>query len=575
MTAGAHNNPVGTGSQVRGYTLRQFLAQGGMAELFLAQPTDPQRNREVVVVKRVLPQFASDQQFARMFAREAALASMLKHPNIVEVYDDQGASDAECFFAMEYVHGPDLNMLLKVLKEGTHPVPLEYAIQIAMGMCTGLHHAHDYRGADGQQLSIVHRDVSPSNVMIASDGTVKITDFGVAKALALTSFTQAGTRKGKLSYMSPEQAVADPVDRRTDIFAIGTVLFEMTTLQRMFGGENELAVMHKLLFRERPRPSALRHDYPPELESILLKAVAQKPDDRFSTAQEMCQALHAFAQRRRLLSTPAHLARWVSSIIPSQAHPTNDPEFFQAHAQATVLPMQRDTIVASEATVSDSGLVGNATMLSGTGPILGATGQIPHAPQRTTVGTIGPPTNPSFTPQPPAPNTTTVRRAPSPARSSTLPAIAIVSGAVAVGAVILAGALWYADARKRGNSEAGHTTTEPSEPPTAAKPDSEEPKLVPGLVETEQPAAPKPAADVEPPAPPTELPKPEPAPLDPDDGAPTTPPKTKKKWPGKKRRPRPQPEAAPKPAPAPQPKPKPKPKPRPEPKHPLDELFPK
>ncbi|MBV1859310.1 MAG: serine/threonine protein kinase, partial [Nannocystaceae bacterium] len=268
MTAGAHNNPVGTGSQVPGYTLRRFLAQGGMAELFLAQPTDPKRAREVVVVKRVLPQFASDLQFSRMFAREAALASMLKHPNIVEVYGDQGASDAECFFAMEYVHGPDLNMLLKELKEGAHPIPLEHAVHIAMGMCAGLHHAHEYRDADGQQLSIVHRDVSPSNVMLAGDGGVKITDFGVAKALALTSFTQAGTRKGKLSYMSPEQAVADPVDRRTDVFAIGTVLFEMTTLQRMFGGENELAVMHKLLFRERPRPSALRNDYPQYNQTI-------------------------------------------------------------------------------------------------------------------------------------------------------------------------------------------------------------------------------------------------------------------------------------------------------------------
>jgi len=576
VTVGAHN-PVGTGGQVRGYTLRRFLAQGGMAELFLAQPTDPARARDIVVVKRVLPQFVQDQQFARMFAREAALASMLKHPNIVEVYGDQGASDAECFFAMEYVHGPDLNMLLKVLKDGTHPIPLEHAIQIAMGMCAGLHHAHDYRGADGQQLSIVHRDVSPSNVMIASDGVVKITDFGVAKALALTSFTQAGTRKGKLSYMSPEQAVADPVDRRTDVFAIGTVLFEMTTLQRMFGGENELAVMHKLLFRERPRPSALRHDYPPELESILLKAVAQKPDDRFSSAQEMYQALHDFAQRRRLVSTPAHLARWVASIIPPKAHPATDPAFFDAQAEATVLPMQRDTIVASDATVSDSGLGGNATMLDGAGPLPGLPGQLPHAPQRTTVGMINPQTSPSFAPPPPSLNPAIVRRAPpSQARSSTLPAIAIVAGAVAVGAVILAGALWYADARKRDNSGATDTSAdsdpETVETNTADAPEEREddpPILIPGIIEPDQPGAVQPLVEAPSETPPASAVAPDP--VVPEPVAPTAG-KSKKKRPAKKKRPRAKPEPAttPKKAPAPQPKPEPKP----EPKHSLDDLYP-
>lgn len=563
---------MGAGSQVRGYTLRQFLAQGGMAELFLAQPTDPQRSRDIVVVKRVLPQFASDQQFARMFAREATLASMLKHPNIVEVFDDQGASDAECFFAMEYVHGPDLNMLLKELKDGTHPVPLEHALQIAMGMCAGLHHAHEYRGADGQQLSIVHRDVSPSNVMIAGDGVVKITDFGVAKALALTSFTQAGTRKGKLSYMSPEQAVADPVDRRTDIFAIGTVLFEMTTLQRMFGGENELAVMHKLLFRERPRPSAIRHDYPPELESILLKAVAQKPDDRFSSAQEMYEALHGFAQRRRLLSTPAHLARWVSSVIPAQPHPATDPSFFEGQAQATVLPMQRDTVVAGDATVSDSGLQGNATVLDGAGPLAG---QLPHAPQRTTVGTISPPTNPSFAHQPPAPNPAAVRRPPTQTRSSTLPAVAIVAGALAVGAVIFAGALWYADARKRDSSAAADPPVDSaeSEPAKAAAQDDDEPTLIPGIIEPQAPNTVEPPSEAPAPVSPTAAAEPDLV-VEPDPVVPTTA-KSKKKRPTKKKRPRPKPQPATTPKKAPAPQPTPAPRPKPEPKHSLDDLYPK
>jgi|GEM_PF-2022696 len=581
--------PAGSADQVRGYTLRKFLAQGGMAELFLAQPTDPTRSQEIVVVKRVLPQFVQDLQFARMFAREASLASMLKHPNIVEVFDDQGATEAECFFAMEYVHGPDLNMILKQLKEGTRPVPLEHALQIAMGMCQGLHHAHEHRGADGQLLSIVHRDVSPSNVMIAADGTVKITDFGVAKALALTSFTQAGTRKGKLSYMSPEQAVADPVDRRTDIFAIGTVLFEMTTLQRMFGGENELAIMHKLLFRERPRPSAIRHDYPPELESIVLKAVAQKPDDRFDTALDMYEALAAFAERRRLQSTPTQLSRWVGSVIPPLPHPGQDPGFYQARAQATVVPIQRDTVVAGDmqATVSDSGLAaGNATMLDGPSNLSSVAGQLHaapatqvHAAAASTSGVV-PPNGPAFVSPPPT--NPGINRRPAKSGSSTLPAIAIVAGALAVGAVILAGALWYADARKRDSAPAA-STSEPTKAkaaddgatPAIAEP---EPALSPGLVEPEpeaNPAAPQPepAPKVEP-EPEAATPVPAPTPQ-PESGTKNRPSASKTPT-KKKRRPKaskPEPEAAPAPR-TPQKTP-PETAPKPPPKHSVDDLFPK
>ncbi len=569
MTAGAHT-PVAAGHQLQGYTLRRFLAQGGMAELFLAQPTDPARSREVVVVKRVLPQFGQDQQFARMFAREAELASMLKHPNIVEVFGSEGVSEAECFFAMEYVHGPDLNMLLKVLKDGTRPVPLEHALQIAMGMCAGLHYAHEYCGEDGQRLSIVHRDVSPSNVMIAGDGTVKITDFGVAKALALTSFTQAGTRKGKLSYMSPEQAVADPVDRRTDIFAIGTVLFEMTTLQRMFGGENELAVMHKLLFRERPRPSAIRHDYPPELEGIVMKAVAQKPEDRFDTADEMFQALRVFAERRRLHSTLPHLARWVGSVIPPQPHPGHDPSFFTSEQTRTVVPIHRDTVVMGDlqATTSDSGL-GNATMLDGAGP-MPISGQLqssaPVLHQRhplSAAGLIATPPAPTFA----GPMTTTVTRRPPPT-SSTLPAVAIVAGAVAVGAVILAGALWYADSRPVPTPAAPTPAATP--PPAVTEP--ARPALTPGLIEDDPPPPTSDQAEPATPGPKTTKTDPEPRPVEPD----PTPAESRR--PSKKRRSKAENRgtAPAKPEPAPQPKvpnttiedPKPKPK------NALDELFP-
>jgi serine/threonine-protein kinase len=328
MATGLHAAGGLPAHRVGSFILRRWLAQGGMAELYLATPADPARASQVVVVKRVLPQFSQDPQFARMFAREAQLASALKHPNIVEVFESHAEGADECFFAMEYVHGPDLAEVLRRLKEAGTAVPLCHALTLAAGICAGLEHAHEHRDESGQLLGIVHRDVSPSNVMIAHDGTIKIMDFGVAKALALTSFTQAGTRKGKLSYMSPEQAVADPVDRRTDVFAIGAVLFELTTMQRMLGGDNELAVMHKLLFRERPRPSEIKPGYPPDLERVVLQAVAQSPTDRFQTAGAMQQAIEEFARRNNIRLSATALAQWVASVIPPKPHPASDPDFF-------------------------------------------------------------------------------------------------------------------------------------------------------------------------------------------------------------------------------------------------------
>jgi serine/threonine-protein kinase len=378
--------------RVGGYVLRRWLAQGGMAELYLATPDatnaapglGPARASQVVVIKRVLPQFSQDPQFARMFAREAQLASALKHPNIVEVFESQADGADECFFAMEYVHGPDLAEVLRMLKESGGAVPVAHALTLAAGICAGLEHAHEHRDENGQLLGIVHRDVSPSNVMIAHDGTIKIMDFGVAKALALTSFTQAGTRKGKLSYMSPEQAVADPVDRRTDVFAIGAVLFELTTMQRMLGGDNELAVMHKLLFRERPRPSEIKAGYPPELERLVLRAVAQSPADRFQTAGAMQQAIEDFARRNNIRLSATALAKWVATVIPPKPHPGLDPEFFAAPVAnvAGSGARARETTIAEGAgphTLAGRGAPEETTALDGAGPQAFAAAALPTA----------------------------------------------------------------------------------------------------------------------------------------------------------------------------------------------------
>jgi serine/threonine protein kinase len=307
-----------------------------MAELYLAWRPESGR-REVVVVKKILPHYASDPAFGKMFAREVELASRLSHPNLVAVYDASEGGPSDCYLAMEYVHGIDLSRVLRHLRQRSERMGVGEAVFVAMAMCAGLHHAHEETGPDGKPLGIVHRDVSPSNVLVSYDGQVKVTDFGVAKALGLSSFTQAGTRKGKLSYMSPEQARAEPVDRRTDVFAVGVVLFEMTTGERMFAGDNELAIIHNMLFKEPPRPSDLVRGYPPQLEEILRKAVAAKPEDRYDTALQLRRALQGFVRSHGgLPPSRTSLARLLEGLEPLPPHPASEPTFFDPDAELSI-----------------------------------------------------------------------------------------------------------------------------------------------------------------------------------------------------------------------------------------------
>ncbi|MCA9707922.1 MAG: protein kinase, partial [Myxococcales bacterium] len=306
--------------------LRRWLAQGGMAELYLATPADPAQAHEVVVLKRVLPQFSSSSNFVRMFAREARLASMLRHPNIVEVHDATGPHAGDCFFTMEYVHGVDLGQLLDALRVRGGALPLAHALTIAVAMCAGLHHAHEACDPEGRPLGIVHRDVSPSNVLLGFDGSIKVTDFGVAKAMALTQLTEEGTRKGKLCYMSPEQATGERVDRRADVFAIATVLYELTTMDRLFGGDNDLAVMYNLITRPRPSPREANPGYPAALEAIVMRGVAADIDARHATAQELQRELEGFAAAVGLSLHAEAVGAFVRQTVPVPVHPRDDPE---------------------------------------------------------------------------------------------------------------------------------------------------------------------------------------------------------------------------------------------------------
>ncbi|MEI8257026.1 MAG: serine/threonine-protein kinase, partial [Deltaproteobacteria bacterium] len=247
------------------YTLLRRLATGGMAELFLSLHRSVAGFEKLVVIKRILPEMAKDQGFITMFLTEARIAATFSHPNIVTIFD-VGQIDRSYFIAMEHIHGEDLRSVVRSMKpKSVTEFPLEHAIQIGIGVSAGLAYAHDKRDLNGNALNIVHRDISPQNILCTFTGDVKIVDFGIAKAsqagevlpeAVLTQTTEqqhskgksehhtkAGQLKGKVPYMSPEQARGEPLDGRSDVFSLGVILFELCTGRRLFRGPNELETL--------------------------------------------------------------------------------------------------------------------------------------------------------------------------------------------------------------------------------------------------------------------------------------------------------------------------------------------
>jgi serine/threonine protein kinase len=298
------------------YRLVRRLAVGGMAEVYLAVAEGLSGFEKRVVVKRLLPQHARDGELVAMFLDEARLVASLEHPNIGAVYD-VGAEGDEYFFAMEHVAGRDLRDLLAA--HAGEPLPLPEALAIVMRVAEALHHAHEQRDAEGRLLEIVHRDVSPSNVLVSAGGQVKLVDFGVAKWAAQRTETRHGVLKGKCAYMSPEQCRAQPLDRRSDVFSLGVVLYELTTGSRPFEGSTDFEIMTALVKGEPEPPSARWPEYPAALESIVLRALAPRPEDRFATAQELSRALGAFVAGAGLAPSEAGLAALVGRLFGDQA----------------------------------------------------------------------------------------------------------------------------------------------------------------------------------------------------------------------------------------------------------------
>jgi len=306
--------PGGRPDRFGKYTVTRHLADGGMAEVYLARASGIEGFEKNVVIKRLKPELAENPWATELFLQEARIAATLEHPQIAQVHD-VGAVDGSYFFAMEHVHGRDLRLLLREARRREVAIPLEVAIRIVAELCGALHHAHEKCDADGVPLGLVHRDVSPSNVLISYDGAVKLCDFGIAEVTS-RSEPRKRTRAGKLSYMSPEQCRGDELDRKSDIFVLAIVLYELTTLNKLFNGRSERDVMRRVVESKVRRPSDVCPGYPPELERIVMKSLAVEPADRHATAMQMMLELEAFGRENRLALSSVAVARLMDQLFP-------------------------------------------------------------------------------------------------------------------------------------------------------------------------------------------------------------------------------------------------------------------
>ena len=322
------------------YQLLKLLARGGMAEIFAARVTGDYGFEKIVVIKRMLPSLACDDECVTMFLDEARIAATLHHPNIVHVYD-VGSADGQYFMSMEYLHGKDLRSLLMALRAKREHLPLEHALHVVSGVLSGLHSAHEKVGFDGKPLDVVHRDVTPQNIFISYDGSVKVVDFGIAKASNAQSRTQHGKIKGKVAYLSPEQCRRQRLDRRSDIYAAGIILYELTTGRRLYHETDKLETLRQITEDPVKPPSLVVPGYPDELERIVMVSLAKDRGNRYPTALAMLADLEGFVRSHGLAVSSIGMAHFMAKIFGHQA------EAWRA-AEASASPPQPEASDLSE-----------------------------------------------------------------------------------------------------------------------------------------------------------------------------------------------------------------------------------
>ncbi|MFO0559785.1 MAG: serine/threonine-protein kinase [Polyangiales bacterium] len=317
------------------YTLLRRLAQGGMAELFLALHRSVAGFEKLVVIKRILPEMSKDQAFITMFLQEARIAATFSHPNIVTIFD-VGQAEGSYFIAMEHIHGEDLRSIVRSMKpKSVTEFPIEHAIAIVTGVAAGLAYAHDKRDLNGNPLNIVHRDISPQNILVTFTGDVKVVDFGIAKAThdaprhstppeeasspthkpTSEHHTKAGQLKGKVPYMSPEQARGELLDARSDIFSVGVILFELCTGRRLFRGKDETETLRMITEGEYPKPSQVNPRISAGLEAVINKALAKDVTQRYQTGRELQQDLETLSRAEGIPVSNLSLGNWMQMLF--------------------------------------------------------------------------------------------------------------------------------------------------------------------------------------------------------------------------------------------------------------------
>ena len=296
------------------YRVVDEIGIGGMASVHLGRMDGPGGFQKWVAIKRIHAHLIEDESFIQMFLDEARVAARISHPNVATVFE-LGKHEDTYWIAMEYLHGEPLREVMRRTEETGQPMPPEIACKVIADAAEGLHAAHELLGKNGEKLGLVHRDVTPHNLFVTYDGSTKVVDFGIAKFASRMSNTRAGTLKGKLAYMSPEQVHGEGIDRRTDIFALGVVLWELTTGQRLFRMESDLDTLAKVQECNVARPSTIVRGYPIDLEKIVMKALAKNRGERFRTAREFSRALQSLLMRRGLFIAADEVSGYMQAIF--------------------------------------------------------------------------------------------------------------------------------------------------------------------------------------------------------------------------------------------------------------------
>jgi serine/threonine protein kinase len=472
------------GARLGRYVVLKHIASGGMADVLLGRTDGIEGFERHVVLKRIRPEHARDQRFIRMFLDEARVAANLHHQHIVQVHDI-GEAGGEYFIAMEYIHGEDVRTILSTASKTRAHVPLGYAVAIVSAAAAGLHYAHEKRGSDKRPLGIVHRDVSPSNILVGYDGSIKIVDFGIAKA-TMRQETRSGSLKGKVSYMSPEQCKSDDIDRRSDVYSLGVVLYELATTTRLFKGENDYLVMDQIVNGRVSLPRVRRPDLPNELSTIIMRALAPDPERRYFTADELRVALDQFANKAGLTASTSAIAAYMRKQFGERPEP-----WLELGNQAVTSLDEGRTPVGELPRSSWTELPRSEDSIRRSGPVLRASGPI---------STVGEVTADAAASQDAMPRTPVVRlpstppptdskmgwesQQPAPAPRGATPAkVAMICAPLIL---ILGVAIWRLAGTGSTTSPAAAVATRTVTPPAPA----------PGPVVTPIPEAPKPGPDV-------------------------------------------------------------------------------